>query len=164
MIDSIRMKTEDFYFKFRSAGLIIKNNKVLVVEMDNNGFYCLPGGYVEIGETTEETIIREMLEETGKEAKIIKYLGMVENYFITKSLRRMHEVSCYYLMEFADENIPQEDFSLIENDKGYIVKLDFKWINIEEIDKYIIKPNFLKNLLKSNELEFKHLIFDELYD
>lgn len=162
MRDSIRMKTEDFYFKFRAAGLIIRNNKILIVEMDNNGFYCLPGGYVEIGETTEDAVKREMLEETGKETKIIKYLGIVENYFITKSLRRMHEISCYYLMDFVEDNIPEEDFSLIENDKGYIVRLDFKWVDLNEIDNYILKPRFLKDLLKSEKLEFKHLVFNDM--
>lgn len=162
MRDSIRMKTEDFYFKLRAAGLIIKNNKVLVVEMDNNGFYCLPGGYVEIGETTEDAIKREMQEEYGKEVIIKQYLGMVENYFVTKSLRRMHEISCYYLIDLKDDNIVQEDYSLIENDKGYIVRLDFKWIDLSEIDNYIIKPRFLKDLLKSEDLEFKHLVFNEI--
>lgn len=161
MKDSIRLKTDDFYFKFRSAGLIIKNNKVLVVEMDNNGYYCLPGGYVEVGETTEEAAIRELKEESGKDVRIIGYLGMVENYFITKSLRRMHEISCYYLMEFV-EDVATEDFSLIENDKGYIVKLDFKWIDISEIDNYVIRPRFLKELVKQPNLEFKHLIFNDM--
>lgn len=162
MRDSIRLKTEEFYFKFRASGLIIKNNKLLVVEMDNNGFYCLPGGYVEVGETTEEAVKRELFEEMGKEVRVVKYLGMVENYFITKSLRRMHEISCYYLMELVDDDILQEDFSLIENDKGYIVKLDFKWIDINEIDNYILKPRFLKDLLKGTELEFKHLICNDM--
>lgn len=161
MKESIRLKTEDFYFKFRCAGLIIKNNKVLVVEMDNNGYYCLPGGYVEVGETTEEAVIRELKEEIGKDVRILGYLGMIENYFTTKSLRRMHEISCYYLMELI-EDVPTEDFSLIENDKGYIVKLDFKWIDINEIDNYIIKPKFLKELVKQPNLEFKHLIFSDM--
>lgn len=160
-MESIRLKTEEFYFKFRASGLIIKNNKVLVVEMDNNGYYCLPGGYVEIGETTEEAVVRELKEEIGKDVRILGYLGMVENYFTTKSLRRMHEVSCYYLMELV-EDVPTEDFSLIENDKGYIVKLDFKWIDISEIDNYIIKPSFLKDLVKQPYLEFKHLIFSDI--
>lgn len=162
MRESIRLRTEDFYFKFRVAGILIKNNKVLVVEMDNNGFYCLPGGYVEVGETTEDALKREFLEETGKEVKINKYLGMVENYFITKSLRHMHEVSCYYLVDLVEDNIPQEDFSLIENDKGYIVRLDFKWIDLNELDNYILKPRFLKDLLTSNELQFNHLVFNEM--
>ena len=163
MKDSIRMKNDDFYFKFRSAGILIKDNKVLVVEMDNNGFYCLPGGYVDIGETTEDAVIREFHEEFGKEVVIKKYLGIVENYFVTKSLRRMHEISCYYLLDLEDNSYVVEDLSLLENDNDHIVRLDFKWISLNEIDNYDIRPKFLKDLLKGYDLEFKHLVFNDLY-
>lgn len=161
-MDSIRMKNDDYYFKFRSAGIIIKDGKVLIVEMDNNGYYCLPGGYVEIGETTEDAIKREFFEEFRKEVKINKYLGMVENYFVTRSLRRMHEVSCYYLLEFVDNNYVPEDVSLIENDNDHIVRLDFKWVTISEIDNYVLKPNFLKELLKCNNMVFNHLVLNDM--
>lgn len=163
MKDSIRMKNDDYYFKFRAAGLLIQDNKVLIVEMDNNGFFCLPGGYVDIGETTEDAVKRELYEEFGKEVRIRKYLGMVENYFETKSLRRMHEISCYYLLELSDPNVSLQDISLVENDNDHIVRLDFKWVNIGEIDNYDLRPSFLKELVKSSDLEFKHLIFNELY-
>lgn len=161
MRESIRLKTEDFYFKFRVAGLVVKNNKILFVEMDNNGYYCLPGGYVEVGETTEDAVIREFKEETGKDVKILGYMGILENYFITKSLRRMHEISCYYLVDFVDD-VPTTDFSLIENDNGYIVKLDFKWIDINELDNYVIKPKYLCDVIKSRNLEFKHMVLNNL--
>ena len=62
MRESIKMKTERLNFKFRVSGIVIKNNKVLVVDMDDSGFLCLPGGYVELGETTEEACIRELEE------------------------------------------------------------------------------------------------------
>ena len=38
------------------SGLIIKDNKLLLVDMDDSGFLCLPGGYVELGETTEVAV------------------------------------------------------------------------------------------------------------
>lgn len=69
------MKTERLNFKFRVSGIVIKNNKVLVVDMDDSGFLCLPGGYVELGETTEEACIRELEEEVEKKFKINEYCG-----------------------------------------------------------------------------------------
>lgn len=81
MNESIKIKTNDYNFKFRVSGLIIKNKKLLLVDMDNSKFLCLPGGYVELGETTEEAVKRELLEEVGKKFDISKYLGVVENYF-----------------------------------------------------------------------------------
>ncbi|MBQ7140519.1 MAG: NUDIX domain-containing protein [Bacilli bacterium] len=162
MRDSIKMKTDDYNFKFRVSGLIIRNNKILLVDMDDSGFLCLPGGYVELGETTEEAVKRELIEEIGKDIMVKKYLGVVENYFINKFSKKMHEISFYYLMDFVSCDVEESNFTLIENDKGHNIKLDFKWINIDEVDNFDIRPNFLKDLFKNNNLEFNHLIFNEL--
>ena len=89
MRQSIKIKTNDYNFKFRVSGLIIKENKLLLVDMDDSGFLCLPGGYVELGETTEEAMKRELLEEVGINFSTTKYLGMVENYFINKLTKKI---------------------------------------------------------------------------
>ena len=161
MRESIKIKTDNYNFKFRVSGLIIKNNKLLLVDMDDSGFLCLPGGYVELGETTEIAVKRELLEEVGKKFDISKYLGVVENYFINKYLKKMHEISFYYLMS-PIENIDTNNFTIIENDKGHKIKLDFKWIDLKEVNNYDIRPSFLKQILESENLEFNHLIFNEL--
>ena len=162
MRESIKIKTDDYNFKFRVSGLIIRNNKLLLVDMDDSGFLCLPGGYVELGETTEEAAKRELTEEIGKEVTIKKYLGVVENYFINKFSKKIHEISFYYTMDLVDKKIEQKNFTLIENDKGHNIKLDFKWIDLDEIDKFDIRPKFLKDLFKNNNLDFNHFIFDEV--
>ena len=117
MRESIKIKTRNYNFKFRVSGLVIKNNKLLLVDMDDSGFLCLPGGYVELGETTQVAVKRELLEEVGKKFDISKYLGVVENYFINKYSKKIHEISFYYLM-IPIENIDTNDFTIIENDKG----------------------------------------------
>lgn len=161
MRESIKIKTNDYNFKFRVSGLIIKNNKLLLVDMDNSGFLCLPGGYVELGETTEEAIKREFIEETKRKVVIEKYLGVVENYFINKYCKKIHEISFYYLINFVDNNIALNDFTLIENDKGQRIKLDFKWIDINKLDNFDVRPFFIKNII-IDKLEFNHLIFNDL--
>ena len=159
MRESIKMKTEELNFKFRVSGIVIKNNKVLFVDMDDSGFLCLPGGYVELGETTEQACLRELKEEVGKNFRIDKYCGVIENFFRNKFNKNIHEISFYYILT-SDDELDTIDFTLMENDKGNIVKLDFKWIDLEEIENYDIRPGFLKEILKNN-LSFNHLVINE---
>ncbi len=46
-------------------GIIIRDRKVLLVTGHKADFYWTPGGGVEAGETIEETLRREILEELG---------------------------------------------------------------------------------------------------
>jgi len=57
-----------------AGGFVIKDNKVLLLVLDS-GKYAIPKGHVEAGETFEEAAIREVEEETGVKAEIIRYLG-----------------------------------------------------------------------------------------
>ena len=81
MRESIKIKTDNYNFKFRVSGIVINDNKILLVDMDNSGFLCLPGGYVELGETTEQAVCREMEEELGYKLEIVKYLGVGKFFY-----------------------------------------------------------------------------------
>ncbi len=76
---------------------IILNGKIVLIKRKNQpyqGKFALPGGFVEIGETTKEATVREAYEETGLSIEIIKLLGVYSN-----PLRdpRGHVVSVCYL-------------------------------------------------------------------
>lgn len=160
MRDSIKVNTDDYNFKFRVSGIIKKDNKVLMVSMDDSDFLCLPGGYVELGEKTEIALLRELEEETGYKFKIKNYIGVIENFFINKYNKKIHEISFYYLADPINE-MNYNNYTRIENDKGHLIKLNFEWININEIDKYNIKPSILKIILKDDEYNL-HYVINEL--
>lgn len=160
MREHIKIKNEHYTFKFRVSGIIIRDNKVLMVEMDDAGFFCLPGGHVELGETTEEAMLREMKEETNKDTYIKKYLGNIENFFINKHNIGIHEIAFYYLMDFK-EDVKLKDLTRIENDEGTDVKLNFKWFDLDKLNDVNIKPTFLKEILTSENLEFNHLVIKD---
>ena len=72
------------------GGVVIFRGKVLLLYKSYKNKYdgwVLPKGTVEFGETHEETALREVLEETGSKATIIKYIRATARTIIfTKSL------------------------------------------------------------------------------
>ncbi len=56
----------------RVNGVFIRDNKILLVEQDvsDNRHWAHPGGRPEYGETLEQSIIREMKEETGLDISV----------------------------------------------------------------------------------------------
>lgn len=77
--------------------LIIFEGKIVLIRRRNPPFkdsFALPGGFVEVGETVEEAVVREAKEETGLDIEIIKLLGVYSD-----PLRdpRGHTVSICYL-------------------------------------------------------------------
>ena len=54
-------------------------DRVLLVKRSvepKTGYWCLPGGFLEVHETPEEGALRELLEETGLLGKITRLLGV----------------------------------------------------------------------------------------
>ena len=70
-----------------ASAIVIKDNCVLMVRTKNSNSWSVPSGGVEANETAKETCIREILEETGYEAKIIKQLHtkktIIKDYNVT---------------------------------------------------------------------------------
>ena len=76
-MEDIKIKDENGKFRLRVSGMIIKNNKLLVHETQKFKGYCLPGGHVEVGESTKQAILREMKEELKINVKIITFIKSI---------------------------------------------------------------------------------------
>ncbi len=63
-------------FPKRAVAIVIRDNEVLLMERKNNEkhYFVFPGGGVEEGETIEEAVLREVMEETTLKVKIEKKL------------------------------------------------------------------------------------------
>ena len=69
---------------FGVYGFAEKDRKVLLIKKARGpytGRYDLPGGSPKVGETPTETLMREVMEETGLTAKALSNGHFIESYF-----------------------------------------------------------------------------------
>ena len=56
-----------------------RNGKLILIRRKNpphKGALALPGGFVELNESAEEAVVREVREETGVEGEVVAFLGL----------------------------------------------------------------------------------------
>lgn len=141
----------------RAGGIIIHNNKVLLHKNTKEDHYALVGGRVKIGESSENTVKREMSEELGKEVEVKGYISTIENFFEMKD-SKYHEIMFVYKVEFTNEEDKKIEHTLknIEG-KDY---LNYEWIDLEEIEKYKVLPVCIKEILKENKFPVHKINID----
>lgn len=101
------------YTDRKGAYLIpVKGDKVAVIKTAKG--YFLLGGGIRNGETDEECIFRECMEEAGCEAVIGKFICSAESYAEHSEIGYFHPIQNYYLGELSNQTAePQEkDHSL----------------------------------------------------
>ena len=129
----------------RACALIIHNNKLLVHNNVNESHVALVGGRVKIGESSEDTLKREIKEEMGKEIEILEYVSTIENFFDADDMP-YHEIMFVYRVDFKDD----EDKKIIDSIKNIEGEdeLRYDWIDLDKIEQYPLKPQILKRMIK----------------
>lgn len=117
------------YIGVGCGAFIINDKGELLLQLRNKApekeYWSIPGGRVELFETFEEAVKREVKEETGVEVEIISLLGICDH--IIKNEER-HWVSPSYLCKIV-EGEPQ----ILEPTKH----LDIKWFSLDKLPEKI---------------------------
>ncbi len=102
------------------GGVVIFRGKILVLYKNYKNRYegwVLPKGTVEKGEAFQETALREVREETGVSASIVKYIGKSEYTFHIPQDMVSKEVHWYLMMADSYYSKPQREEFFV--DSGY---------------------------------------------
>lgn len=140
------------------GGLVIKDQKFLLVKRAHHpgkGYWTNPGGYIEQFENIEETIVREVKEEAGIEAKVNRIVA------IRDLPREVHNVYVAFAMEYVDGE-PKPDG--VESDAaGFYSLEEIETLNVASFTRWLIKVAFEgidSGLHKDEETMLKdHLLF-----
>lgn len=139
----ISFKNGNEKFNYRACAMIINEGRILAMKDERSPYYYLPGGRIKIGETAEETVIRECNEELGITPKIIRPLWLNQAFF-TEDVEHIdyHELCIYFLMDISETDILSrgENFVGIENGHSHF----FEWLSFERLKDEYFYPIFLK--------------------
>jgi 8-oxo-dGTP pyrophosphatase MutT (NUDIX family) len=83
------------------GGVVIYKNKVLALYKNQNGRHMgwvMPKGNIEPNETHKQAALREVKEESGVTARVVKYLGKTQYSFKTSEQEIISKSVHWYLM------------------------------------------------------------------
>ena len=158
---TIRIKTGKRLFNMRIAGLAFREGHVLVHRATHENFWTFPGGTAEIGESSVDTLTREMQEEIQQYVEVGRLLWSVENFFAFEK-RRWHEIGLYYLMD-VPTTFPFASGDIIHRVHDTGNNLEFKWVPATRaaLEALPLQPDFIPHYISDLPTETRHLIHHE---
>ena len=131
------------------GAIVVSRKGILLARRDKppgEGLWSIPGGGVELGENQEESVIREVLEETGVQCEVLKLVSTADlitldasdavefhfllNHYIARATTDTvipefpeGEVGWFHPEELPEDMVNQEILDLLCSVKDLILKL-----------------------------------------
>lgn len=126
-----------------AGGVVVFGNAILLLKKFN-GDWVLPKGKIEEGETKDIAALREVKEESGLKAKIVKYLGEIHYTFKENwdDNKLVHKTVFWYLMEAVNmHTLPQKE-------EGFVEAKFIQFKRVLELAKYEDERQIIKFALE----------------
>lgn len=130
----------------RVRAIIIKNDQILTLKRikKTETYYTFPGGGVEKGETNEEAIKRECLEELGVNIKVFKLL---KSLTITNLYDLPKHIQNFYVCEIIDGELGTGNGPEYQEGSHYEGEHIIKWLNIKDLKNIDLRPIEMKDII-----------------
>lgn len=146
-LEVIIMSNENTNWGQSVTGVVIKDNKVLLARHTyggGKGMLIIPGGYVNLGETPQEALIREYLEETNVVVKPTNIIGIRFN---------MHDWYIAFSAEYISGDAKSDN-----NENSEVIWLDVKEALLRDDVPELTKKLIQSAMSKEKGLEYKDYI------
>ena len=139
----ITFETAEGRFNYRVAAILLDGERILAMHDERSPYFYLPGGRVRMGERAEDAVLREVWEELGIEARIVRPLWLSQSFF-NEDVAHVdyHELCLYFLVDASATDL------LTRGDRFRGPELrhvhDFEWLPFERLKDEYFYPLFLK--------------------
>jgi 8-oxo-dGTP diphosphatase len=130
---------------YKVGAIILRDKDILVVRKrtaDNRSEYIIPGGRAEAGETDEDTLRRELMEELGVVVNSFELFGSYDDMAVFESVKIHMEV---YLVDISGDIQPHNEIK------------EYEWINACYADKGIQLGTVLANHVIPKLVSLDHM-------
>jgi ADP-ribose pyrophosphatase YjhB (NUDIX family) len=126
---TVEVPASELSFRPSVYGVVIKDDMVLLVPQFEDG-YDIPGGGVNLGELLTDTLVREVVEETGMIVKPVQVLLVQDDFFFHPFKKRPFQTPLiYFLCEIVGGELSDAHFD--EDEKIYAKKAE--WVPLEKV-------------------------------
>jgi len=124
---------DNYRVRKAARGILINKGEIALLNVHTKGYHKLPGGGIETGETNEKGFIREILEETGCNCKIMGSTGVTIEY---RDQFKLVQISYVFTAEVIGEPGLQK-LEQGEIDEGH----DLEWLTLEKAADIFTREN-----------------------
>jgi len=126
------------------GAVVICDGKILLEKRKNEpgkGKWSIPGGLVELGESVEQTVTREVKEETGLEVEKPEHIDVVDNVVRDDNGEiKYHFVIIDYFVKLKGGTL-----------KAQSDAEELKWIPLNDAEKYDLTKTFREFLQRNRQ-------------
>ena len=116
-----------------ARGVLVRGSTVLMCQNLKHGYFYLPGGHVDPGETAADALAREFVEECGLEVEARHCLLVLESLF-TQGGKARQEITVLFHVEHQGADEALAGLQSLEDHIG------FEWVELAAVVDSDIRP------------------------